>query len=74
MPERNEAIVREYLDKGRGDKAIGFCVSVKHGERMAEVFKSHGISAEAITSTTANRDELIKRFRDNQLINRGWLC
>jgi superfamily II DNA or RNA helicase len=30
IPERNEAILKAYLDKdkGAGDKAIGFCVSI----------------------------------------------
>lgn len=38
IPERNEAILKAYLDedKGTGDKAIGFCVSIEHADRMAE--------------------------------------
>jgi superfamily II DNA or RNA helicase len=67
VPARNEAILREYIDKGGGDKAIGFCVSIKHAERMAELFRNNGITAEAITSGTPNRDTLIERFRDNQI-------
>ena len=64
--ERNEAIVREYLEKGKGDKAIGFCVSIKHAERMAEVFNDRGITAAAIHSASPDRDALVKAFRDNQ--------
>ena len=64
--ERNEAIVREYLEKGKGDKTIGFCVSIKHAERMAEVFNDRGITAAAIHSTSPDRDALVKAFRDNQ--------
>ena len=66
IPERNEAILREYLEKGNGDKAIGFCVSIEHAERMAEFFCSHGISAVSIHSGSANRDQLIYDFRDNK--------
>jgi Helicase conserved C-terminal domain/Homing endonuclease associated repeat len=67
VPERNEAILNEYLTKGNGDKAIGFCVSVRHAERMAELFQSRGILAAAVTSQTPNRDFLISEFRRNQL-------
>lgn len=66
IPERNDAIVAEYLDKGHGDKAIGFCVSIKHAERMAEVFNQHGIRAHAIHSASQNRDELLASFRNNE--------
>src|SRR5262249_651906 len=65
IPERNEAVVREYLEKGKGDKAIGFCVSIRHAERMAEVFLDAGISAAAIHSASPHRDELVKAFREN---------
>lgn len=67
IPERNEAVVAEYLEKGHGDKAIGFCVSIRHAERMAEVFRSHGISAAAIHSESSNRDSLVSAFRNNEL-------
>jgi len=67
IPERNEAILREYLDKGDGDKAIGFCVSIKHANRMAEFFNEHGISAMAITSETPDRDEKIEAFRRDEI-------
>lgn len=66
IPERNNAIVREYLDKGNGDKAIGFCVSIKHAEKMSEVFNEHGITAVAIHSESPNRDSLVNDFRKNK--------
>ena len=67
VPERNEAILREYLDKGRGDKAIGFCVSIKHAERMATFFQENGITAAAVTSETPDRQEKIAAFRRNEI-------
>ena len=66
VPKRNEAIVEEYLEKGKGDKAIGFCVSIKHANRMAEVFQEHGISAVSIHSGKSDRDELVADFRDDK--------
>jgi superfamily II DNA or RNA helicase len=65
VPKRNEAIVREYLKYSAGDKAVGFCVSIKHADRMAEVFRSHGIQADALHSNAADRDLILQRFRDN---------
>src|SRR5713226_7351238 len=53
--------------KGHGDKAIGFCVSIKHAERMAEVFRDHGILAAAIHSEAADRDALLAQFRADKL-------
>ena len=67
IPERNEAILNEYIEKGHGDKAIGFCVSIKHAERMAEYFNEKGIPAAAIHSGSADRDRLIADFRDNRI-------
>lgn len=64
--ERNNSIVREYLEKGKGDKAIGFCVSIKHAERMAEVFNERGITAAAIHSASPYRAALVQDFRENK--------
>jgi len=67
IPQRNEAILREYIQKGERDKAIGFCVSVKHAERMAAFFDQRGIPAAAITSETPDRDEKVQAFRENRI-------
>jgi superfamily II DNA or RNA helicase len=67
IPDRNHAILREYQEKGHGDKAIGFCVSITHAERMAEFFKNNGIPAAAIHSSSPNRDQLVQNFRDNKI-------
>ncbi len=67
IPKRNEAIFREYLEKGKGDKAIGFCVSIKHAERMAEFFARKGIPAAAIHSQAPDRDALVEAFRNNKI-------
>ncbi|NTV60615.1 MAG: DEAD/DEAH box helicase family protein [Chlorobiaceae bacterium] len=67
IPERNEAILKEYLDKGESDKAIGFCVSIRHAERTAEYFMQHGITAAAIHSGSPTRNEDLKAFRENKI-------
>ncbi len=65
IKERNQKILEEYLSKGEGNKALGFCCSVKHANAMAAFFNANGISSVSITSESGNRDELIKGFRDN---------
>lgn len=67
IPERNEAILKEYLARGNGDKAIGFCVSINHAERMAEFFNANGVPSAAIHSQNPDRDALVQQFRDNKL-------
>jgi hypothetical protein len=65
IKDRNQKILEEYLLKGEGNKALGFCCSVKHANAMAAFFSENGISSAAITSESANRDDLIKGFRNN---------
>ena len=67
IPERNEAILNEYVQRGQRDKAIGFCVSIKHADRMAEFFNTHGVPAAAIHSEAVDRDQLIRDFRENRI-------
>lgn len=66
IPERNEAILREYLEKGDGDKAVGFCVSILHAQRMAEFFMQYGVSAVAIYSEHPDREQLVEGFRHDK--------
>ena len=66
IPERNEAILKAYLHKGKGNKAIGFCVSIKHAERMAEYFRENDVPAKAVHSQSPYRDSLVSDFRDNR--------
>lgn len=64
--ERNEQILKEYLEKGNANKALGFCCSIKHANKMAEFFNNRGIPAVSITSETENREEIINKFRNNK--------
>ena len=64
--ERNKMILNKYIELCNGNKTIGFCVSIKHAQRMADFFNSHGISAVAIVSSVENNKELIKKFRNNE--------
>jgi superfamily II DNA or RNA helicase len=64
--ERNEKIFKEYISKGDGNKALGFCCSIKHANAMAKFFNEKGIHAVAITAETDNREQVIKDFRESK--------
>lgn len=38
VDKRNQAIFDKYMELVKGDKAIGFCVSIEHAKEMAEFF------------------------------------
>lgn len=66
IPERNDRIFDEYIAKGEGNKALGFCCSIKHANAMAKLFNSKGVPSISITSETPNREAEIKAFRNNE--------
>jgi len=66
IKDRNEKIYEEYVSKGLGNKALGFCNSVKHAEAMADFFNSKGIPSCSITSQSTDREKLTKEFRENK--------
>lgn len=63
---RNEKIYEEYVQKGLGNKALGFCNSVKHADAMAAFFNAKGVPACSITSQSPDREQLTKDFRENK--------
>lgn len=66
IEKRNQQILEEYLDKGHGDKAIGFCCSIKHADKMAAFFNDNGISSVSITSLSDEQDQKVKDFRNDK--------
>ncbi len=66
IEKRNDQILKEYLEKGEGNKALGFCCSIKHADRMAQFFNERGIPSVSITSETADRDKEIEEFRNSK--------
>lgn len=66
IKERNEKIYEEYLNKGKGNKALGFCCSIAHANSMANFFNEKGIPSVAITSETINRDNEVEKFRNSK--------
>ncbi|MEL4503653.1 DUF3427 domain-containing protein [Luteococcus sp. H138] len=69
---RARLVLQQLRDKvidPSGMKAIGFCVSVKHAEFMADTFRRAGLNAIALSgmSRSEERDAAIKRLRAGEL-------
>lgn len=48
--------LNENVSKPKAMRALGFCVSVRHAEFMAEKFNAAGISAASVTGTTPQHE------------------
>lgn len=70
VPKRDEAIVTKFLELSPKAKAIGFCVSIKHADRMAEVFAASGIPSTSIHSglTKEERARRISSFEAGEIL------
>ena len=66
IQSRNRAILEKYKKYINGDKAIGFCVSIDHANRMTQLFNDNGIRAVSINSGEHDAAKLIKDFRNNE--------
>src|SRR5262249_54673812 len=49
VPARDQLIVKTYLDHVPNRKAVAFAVNVRHGESLAEAFRSAGVPAQSIS-------------------------
>lgn len=84
IPPRDQLIVDTYLDHVPGRKAVVFCVNVRHGENIAELFRKRGISARSVSGrmSTSERDDCMKAYRAGavdvlcacDILNEGWDC
>jgi ATP-dependent helicase IRC3 len=45
VKERNQAIVKAWLEHALGRKTVAFCASVAHSQALCEVAREHGIKA-----------------------------
>lgn len=75
---RNGLIVKGYLERAVGRKAIVFAAGVQHSKDLAETFLSAGVAAEHIDGTTPRdeRKRTLARFRSGEtlvLVNVGVL-
>jgi ATP-dependent helicase IRC3 len=64
-PEINDLIVRSYLERGEGRKAICFGVNVAHARNLADMFNASGVHSEAVFGDMpeGDRKAALERFR-----------
>ncbi len=67
IDKRNQKIFDEYVNRGKSNKAIGFCASIKHAKAMAKFFNEKGILSVAITSDSIDRAEATRKFTKNEV-------
>lgn len=84
IPARNELIVDTYLEHVRGRKGVTFCVNVRHGEAVAELFRERGVPARSVSGAmpAREREAALAAFARGELhmlcacdlLNEGWDC
>ena len=84
VPERNRLIVDTWMQYVRDKRTVVFCASVKHAEQIAELFRTQGINATAVSGgmKKSERKEFQDKFISKEitvlcacdLLNEGWDC
>lgn len=68
-PQITGSAINEYKKYALGKQGIGFCVSIKHSQAVAEAFRADGISAAHIGSDTPKDDRrmMLSEFRQGKI-------
>jgi superfamily II DNA or RNA helicase len=84
VPPRDRLIVDTYLNHVPGRKAVAFCVNVRHGESLADLFRHSGVPARSISGRMprTDREKYLTQFHAGELrvlcacdiLNEGWDC
>jgi superfamily II DNA or RNA helicase len=84
VPPRDRLIVDTYLNHVPGRKAVAFCVNIRHGESLAELFRHSGVPARSVSGRMprADREKYLAQFHQGKLqvlcacdiLNEGWDC
>ncbi len=84
VPPRDRLIVENYCAHFDGRKAVVFCVNVRHGESLAELFRKAGIPARSVSGRMprSEREKYLAQFHQGDLrvlcacdiLNEGWDC
>jgi superfamily II DNA or RNA helicase len=84
IPPRDRLIVDTYLTNVPGRKAVAFCVNVRHGEDLAELFRRSGVAARSVSGRMprVDREKHLAAFHNGDLrvlcacdiLNEGWDC
>ncbi|TAK31365.1 MAG: DEAD/DEAH box helicase [Chloroflexota bacterium] len=80
--ERDDLIVKTYMDHTPGKRAVAFCVNVRHAESLAEAFRARGVPAQAVSGGLASQERKARLLDYHaghtlvlcacDLLNEGW--
>ena len=65
-PQRNQLIVKAWLDNANGRKTIGFCADIQHSKDLADMFVHYGIKAEALWGDDPGRADKLGRLHTGE--------
>jgi len=65
-PKRNAIIVKEWYKHAYDRRTIAFTVDVQHALDLAEAFKAHGVSANAVWGDDPQRHEKIRGHKSGE--------
>lgn len=84
IPARDQLIVDTYKSHVMGRRAVAFCVNVRHGEALAELFRNCGVAARSVSGRMprADRQACLEAFRAGEvrvlcacdILTEGWDC
>lgn len=84
IPPRDRLIVETYQKHVAGRKAVVFCVNVRHGEALAQLFRREGVPARSVSGRMpkTERGDYLEMFHAGDLrvlcacdiLNEGWDC
>lgn len=66
-PQRNQLVVKAWLDKGENRQTVGFTVDIKHAQDLAAMFKHYGVKAEAVWGDDPERAEKLARHKNGDI-------
>lgn len=69
-PERNNLIVKTYLDQFKDKQALVFAIDVKHAQALTKAFEEQGVPVEWVTGSTPkdHRQHILEQFH-NKVFN-----
>jgi ATP-dependent helicase IRC3 len=66
-PERNQIVVKGWLEYGEGRQTIGYTANILHAQYLADLFKEYGVAAEAIWGDDPLRARKLEAFRSGEI-------
>lgn len=66
-PTRNQQIVDAWKNTAPGRAAVAFTAGIQHAKDLSDVFKSNGVSAEAVWGDDPDRAEKLRLHREGKI-------